>query len=139
MDLKKTYIENSFGDLVDVLIGNDLDKSFGFTSSDYNKIGEFMAKDVFDMLIKEKPGLSDYDSIKVIRIIEKFYRTNSGTSGGLVSPEVKYHQVHISCLYDGISVSGSEMIEDLPQKIRQIKLGKILNLQQPNLDSSVNS
>jgi len=40
---------------------------------------------------------------------------------------VKYHQVHISCLYDGISVSGSEMIEYLPQKVRDRKLEKILN------------
>ena len=114
--------ENSFGELVEVLIGNDLDKSFGFTSSDYIKIGEFLAQDVFDILIEEKPGLNDYHSIKVIRIIEK---SSSMTWNSSVYDQ-KYHQVHISCLYDGISVSGSEIIEDLPQKVREIKLEKIL-------------
>jgi hypothetical protein len=118
--------ENSFGELVDVLIEND-DKSFSFTTSgqdfDYTKIAEFLAQDVFDILIEEKPGLNDYHSIKVIRIIEKL---SSMTWNSSVYNE-KYHQVHISCLYDGISVSGSEIIEDLPQKIRQIKLEKILS------------
>ena len=114
--------ENTFGELVDVLIEND-DKSFSFTTSgqdfDYTKIGEFMAKDVFDILMKEKTGLNDYDSIKVVRIIESFYNDKG-------SLPVKYHQVHISCNYDGFAVTGSERIEDLPQKVRQIKLEKIL-------------
>ena len=124
--------ENTFGELVDVLIEND-DKSFSFTTSgqdfDYTKIGEFMDKDVFDILMKEKTGLNDYDtllkqrvlctSIKIVRIIEKFYNEKG-------SLPVKYHQVYISCLYDGFAVTGSERIEDLPQKVRQIKLEKIL-------------
>jgi len=58
-------------------------------------------------------------SIKVVRIIESFYN-------GKDSLPVKYHQVHISCLYDGFAVTGSERIEDLPQKVREIKLEKIL-------------
>ena len=119
--------ENSFGELVDVVIEND-DKSFSFTTSgqdfDYTKIGEFLAQDVFDILIKEKPGLKDYDSIKVIRIIESFWRFDEK---GSIPEKVKYHQVHISCTYEGISVSGSEMIEYLPQKVRDRKLEKILN------------
>ena len=119
--------ENSFGELVDVVIEND-DKSFSFTTSgqdfDYTKVGEFLAQDVFDILIKEKPGLKDYDSIKVIRIIESFWRFDEK---GSIPEKVKYHQVHISCTYEGISVSGSEMIEYLPQKVRDRKLEKILN------------
>lgn len=119
-------LENTFGELVDVLIEND-DKSFSFTTSgqdfDYTKIGEFMAKDVFDILMKEKTGLNDYDSIKIIRIIESFWRFDEK---GSIPEKVKYHQVHISCLYDGFTVTGSERIEDLPQKVRQIKLEKIL-------------
>ena len=109
--------ENSFGEMVDVVIENNRILC-------YTKIGEFLAQDVFDILIKEKLGLKDYDSIKVIRIIESFWRFDEK---GSIPEKVKYHQVHISCLYDGISVSGSEMIEDLPQKIREIKLEKILN------------
>ena len=108
--------ENSFSELVDVLIEN---VSFHSNGMLYTKIGEFMAKDVFDILMKEKTGLNDYDSIKVVRIIENFYN-------GKDSLPVKYHQVHISCLYDGFAVTGSERIEDLPQKVRQIKLEKIL-------------
>ena len=119
--------ENSFGEMVDVLIEND-DKSFSFTTSgqdfDYTKIAEFLAQDIFDILIKEKPGLKDYDSIKVIRIIESFWRFDEN---GSIPEKVKYHQVHISCTYEGIGVIGSEMIEDLPQKIREIKLESILN------------
>lgn len=108
--------ENTFGELVDVLIDN---VSFHSNGMLYTKIGEFMAKDVFDILIEEKTGLNDYDSIKVVRIIENFYN-------GKDSLPVKYHQVHISCNYDGFAVTGSERIEDLPQKVRQIKLEKIL-------------
>jgi hypothetical protein len=118
--------ENTFGELVDVLIENDSFHSNGMlysanaeSASHYTKIGEFMAKDVFDILMKEKTGLNDYDSIKVVRIIENFYN-------GKDSLPVKYHQVYISCLYDGFAVTGSERIEDLPQKVRQIKLEKIL-------------
>ena len=113
--------ENSFSELVDVLI--EKDNSLSFTSSDYTKVGEFLAQDVFDILIEEKTGLKDYDSIKIIRIIEKL---SSMTWNSSVYKE-KYHQVHISCTYKGIAVSGSEMIEDLPQKLREIKLEKILN------------
>jgi len=109
-------IENTFGELVDVLIEN---VSFHSNGMLYTKIGEFMAKDVFDILMKEKTGLNDYDSIKIVRIIESFYN-------GKDSLPVKYHQVHISCLYDGFAVTGSERIEYLPQKVRQIKLEKIL-------------
>ena len=118
--------ENSFGELVDVVIEND-DKSFSFTTSgqdfDYTKVGEFLAQDVFDILMNEKPGLKDYDSIKVIRIIESFWRFDEN---GSIPEKVKYHQVHISCTYEGIGVIGSEMIEDLPQKLRDRKLEKIL-------------
>ena len=109
-------LENTFGELVDVLIDN---VSFHSNGMLYTKIGEFMAKDVFDILMKEKTGLNDYDSIKVVRIIESFYNDKG-------SLPVKYHQVYVSCLYDGFAVTGSERIEDLPQKVRQIKLEKIL-------------
>ena len=114
--------ENSFSELVDVLI--EKDNSLSFTISDCTKVGEFLAQDVFDILMNEKPGLKDYDSIKVIRIIESFWRFDEK---GSIPEKVKYHQVHISCTYEGIGVIGSEMIEDLPQKIREIKLESILN------------
>ena len=111
--------ENTFDELVEVLIENN-----SFRPTLYTKVGEFLAQDVFDILIEEKPGLKDYDSIKVIRIIESFWRFDEN---GSTPEKVKYHQVHISCTYKGIAVSGSEMIEDLPQKLREIKLEKILN------------
>ena len=129
--------ENSFGELVDVVIENgsfSFNKSSKKTISDCTKVGEFLAQDVFDILMNEKPGLKDYDtlpqqrvlrtSIKVIRIIESFWRFDEK---GSIPEKVKYHQVHISCTYEGIGVIGSEMIEDLPQKLREIKLEKILN------------
>ena len=119
--------ENSFGELVDVVIENgsfSFNKSSKKTISDCTKVGEFLAQDVFDILMNEKPGLKDYDSIKVIRIIESFWRFDEK---GSIPEKVKYHQVHISCTYEGIGVIGSEMIEDLPQKIREIKLESILN------------
>ena len=68
--------ENSFGELVDVVIENgsfSFNKSSKKTISDCTKVGEFLAQDVFDILMNEKPGLKDYDSIKVIRIIESFW------------------------------------------------------------------
>jgi len=52
--------ENIFGELVDVLIEN---VSFHSNGMLYTKIGEFMAKDVFDILMKEKTGLNDYDTL----------------------------------------------------------------------------
>ena len=125
---------NSFGEMVDVVIENNSFRPHMTSAALYTKVGEFLAQDVFDILIKEKPGLKDYDtlpqqrvlrtSIKVIRIIESFWRFDEK---GSIPEKVKYHQVHISCLYDGISVSGSEMIEYLPQKVRDRKLEKILN------------
>ncbi len=108
--------ENTPGEMIDVLIEN---YSYRPGPTLYTKVGEFVSQDVFDILIEEKTGLNDYDSIKVVRIIESFYN-------GKDSLPVKYHQVHISCLYDGFAVTGSERIEDLPQKVRQIKLEKIL-------------
>ncbi len=108
--------ENTPGEMIDVLIENN-----SFKPTLYTKIGEFLSQDIFDILIEEKTGLKDYHSIKIVRIIEKFYNEKDS-----LPKEVKYHQIHISCLYDGFAVTGSERIEDLPQKVRQIKLEKIL-------------
>ena len=110
--------ENTPGEMIDVLIENN-----SFKPTLYTKVGEFLVQDVFDILIEEKTGLKDYDTLKIIRIIESFWRFDEK---GSLPKEVKYHQVHISCLYDGFVVTGSERIEDLPQKVRQIKLEKIL-------------
>jgi hypothetical protein len=109
---------NDTGEMIDVLIENT-----AFKPSLYTKVGEFLAQDIFDVLIEEKPGLNDYDTVKITRIIEKLsYMTwNSSVH------EEKYHEIHISCTHDGFMVGGSEHIEDLPQKIRQRKLEKILN------------
>ena len=114
---------NSFGEMVDVVIENNSFRPHMTSAALYTKIGEFLAQDVFDILMNEKLGLKDYDSIKVIRIIESFWRFDEK---GSIPEKVKYHQVHISCTYEGIGVIGSEMIEDLPQKLREIKLEKIL-------------
>ena len=112
-------LENTFDELVDVVIDNN-----AVRPTLYTKVGEFMVKDVFDILMNEKTGLNDYDSIKIIRIIESFWRFDEK---GSLPKEVKYHQIHICCNYDGFAVTGSERIEDLPQKVRQVKLEKILN------------
>ena len=109
---------NNTGEMIDVLIENT-----AFKPSLYTKVGEFLAQDIFDVLIEEKPGLKDYHTLKVLRIIEKLSSMNWNSS----VYEEKYHQVHISCTHDGFMVGGSEHIEDLPQKIRQIRLEKILN------------
>jgi len=109
---------NDTVEMIDVLIENT-----AFKPSLYTKVGEFLAQDIFDVLIEEKPGLNDYDTVKITRIIEK---VSSMTWNSSVYEE-KYHQVHISCTHDGFMVGGSEHIEDLPQKIRQRKLEKILN------------
>jgi hypothetical protein len=101
---------NDTGEMIDVLIENT-----AFKPTLYTKIGEFLAQDIFDVLIEEKPGLNDYDTVKITRIIEMFCK------------EVKYYQIHISCTHNRFMVGGSENIEDLPQKIREIKLEKILN------------
>jgi len=130
-------LENTFDELVDVLIDNavrpTLYSANAESASHYTKVGEFMVKDVFDILMNEKTGLNDYDtllkqrvlctSIKIIRIIESFWRFDEK---GSLPKEVKYHQIHICCNYDGFAVTGSERIEDLPQKVRQVKLEKIL-------------
>jgi hypothetical protein len=109
---------NNTGEMIDVLI-----EETAFKPSIYTKVGEFLAQDIFDVLIEEKPGLNDYDTIKITRIIEKVSSIHWYSS----VYEEKYHQVHISCTHNGFMVGGSEHIEDLPQKIRQIKLEKILN------------
>jgi hypothetical protein len=109
---------NNTGEMIDVLI-----EETAFKPSIYTKVGEFLAQDIFDVLIEEKPGLNDYDTVKITRIIEKLSSMNWNSS----VYEEKYHQVHISCTHDGFMVGGSEHIEDLPQKIRQRKLEKILN------------
>jgi hypothetical protein len=101
---------NNTGEMIDVLI-----EETAFKPSIYTKVGEFLAQDIFDILIEEKTGLNDYDNIKITRIIE------------ILCKKVKYYQVHISCTHNGFMVGGSENIEDLPQKIRQRKLEKILN------------
>jgi len=105
--------ENKPGEMIDVLIENNDSKP-----TTYTKVSEFLAEDITNILLKEKTGLNDYHTLKVLRIIEKYQ---------LLPQEVKYHQVHISCTHDGFMAGGSENIEDLPQKIRQIKLEKILN------------
>jgi hypothetical protein len=109
---------NNTGEIIDVLIENT-----AFKPSIYTKVGEFLAQDIFDVLIEEKPRLNDYDTVKITRIIEK---VSSMTWNSSVY-EVKYHEIHISCTHNGFMVGGSEHIEDLPQKIRQRKLEKILN------------
>jgi len=110
---------NDTGEMIDVLIENT-----AFKPTLYTKVGEFLAQDIFDILIEEKTGLNDYDTLKVLRIIEKFYKFDEK---GSLPKEVKYYQIYISCTHNGFMVGGSENIEDLPQKIRQIKLEKILN------------
>lgn len=107
--------ENKPGEMIDVLIENNDSKPL---NPHYTKVSEFLAEDIINILLKEKTGLNDYHTLKVLRIIEKYQ---------LLPQEVKYHQVHISCTHDGFMAGGSENIEDLPQKIRQIKLEKILN------------
>jgi hypothetical protein len=111
---------NNNGEMIDVLIENRM----AFKPTKYTKIGQFLAEDIFDILIEEKPALKDYDTVKITRVIESFYRFDEK---GSLPQEVKYHQVHISCTHGGFMVGGSEHIEDLPQKIRQRKLEKILN------------
>lgn len=110
--------ENKPGEMIDVLIENNDSKP-----TTYTKVSEFLAEDIINILLKEKTGLNDYHTLKVLRIIEKL----SSITWNSKAYEVKYHQVHISCTHDGFMVGGSENIEDLPQKIRQIKLEKILN------------
>lgn len=110
---------NNTGEMIDVLIENNT-----FSTTHHIKVGEFLAQDIFDILIEEKPGLNDYHTVKITRIIEKFYRFDELC---LLPQEVRYYQVHISCTHDGFMVGGSENIEDLSQKIRQRKLEKILN------------
>jgi hypothetical protein len=97
---------NNTGEMIDVLIKNNV-----FNTTLYTKVGEFLAQDILNILIEEKPGLNDYHTVKITRIIQ----------------EVRYYQVHISCTFNGFMVCGSENIVDLPKKIRQKKLEKILN------------
>lgn len=111
--------ENKPGEMIDVLIENNDSKP-----TTYTKVSEFLAEDIINILLKEKTGLNDYHTLKVLRIIEKYQYYEPGF---LLPQEVKYYQVHISCTHDGFMAGGSENIEDLPQKIRQIKLEKILN------------
>jgi hypothetical protein len=101
---------NNTGEMIDVLIENT-----AFKPTLYTKVGELLAQDIFDVLIEEKSGLKDYDTVKITRIIEMFCK------------EVKYYQIHISCTHKGFMVGGSEHIEDLPQKIRQGKLERLLS------------
>lgn len=110
--------ENKPGEMIDVLIENNDSKP-----TTYTKVNEFLAEDIINILLKEKTGLNDYHTLKVLRIIEKL----SSMTWNSKSYEEKYHQIHISCTHDGFMVGGSENIEDLPQKIREIKLEKILN------------
>lgn len=111
--------ENKPGEMIDVLIENSV-----FKPTLYTKVSEFLAEDIITILLKEKTGLNDYHTLKVIRIIEKFYNFDGV---GVLPQKVKYYQVHISCTHNVFMVGGSKNIEDLPQKIRQIKLEKILN------------
>jgi hypothetical protein len=109
---------NNTGEMIGVLIENN-----AFKPTLYTKVGEFLAQDIFDILIEEKPGLNNYDTIKITRVIEKLsYMTRNSSVY-----EEKYHEIHISCTHNGFMVGGSEHIEDLPQKIRQRKLEKIFN------------
>jgi len=104
--------------MINVLIENNDSKP-----NTYTKVNEFLEEDIIKILLKEKTGLNDYHTLKVLRIIEKL----SSMTWNSKAYEEKYHQVHISCTHDGFMVGGSENIEDLAQKIRQIKLEKILN------------
>lgn len=102
--------ENKPGEMIDVLIENNDSKP-----TTYTKVSEFLAEDIINILLKEKTGLNDYHTLKVLRIIEKYQ---------LLPQEVKYYQVHISCTHDGFMAGGSENIEDLPQKIYHRRLDK---------------
>ena len=109
--------ENKPGEIIDVLIQNNDSKP-----TTYTKVSEFLAEDIIKILLKEKTGLNDYHTLKVIRIIEKFYKFDNL---GRLPQEVKYYEIHISCTHNGFMVGGSEHIEDLPQKIREMKLEKL--------------
>ena len=111
--------ENKPGEIIDVLIQNNDSKP-----TTYTKVSEFLAEDITNILLKEKTGLNDYHTLKVLRIIERFYKFDEK---GILPQEVKYYEIHISCTHNGFMFGGSENIEDLPQKIREMKLEKILN------------
>lgn len=114
---------NTFGEMVDVVIENNSFRPHMTSAALYTKVGEFLAQDVFDILMKEKVGLKDYVSIKVIRIIESsWWFDNKGS----IAP-VKYHHVRISCYYGGVVSGSMVIIDDLPQKVRDIRLERILN------------
>jgi hypothetical protein len=84
--------------------------------NNFIKIAEFFAEDIHKILLDEKPGLKKYHTLKITRIVES-------TCGGNL-----YYEVYISCLYnDYMVVGGVEHIDDLPLKIRDYKLFKILN------------
>ncbi len=104
------FFENKPGEMIDILIEN-------------TKVNEFPAEYILDVLIKEKVTLNDYHTIKVTKVYEKFYRFNEIG----IKQDIKYYQVHISCTHNLFIFSGTENIDDLPQKIRQRKLERILN------------
>jgi len=90
----------------------------------YDKIGQFLAKDILEILIEEKPTLKDYDTIKIVKVYLNSFKYDEN---GRLPQQIITYQVSISCMFKGFVVGGSEYIEDLPQKIRQRKLEKILN------------
>ena len=102
---------NSTGEMIDVLVENNTFKPTAY-----------LAEDIIKILLKEKTSLNDYHTIKVIKIIERFYKFDNL---GRLPQEVKYYEIHISCTHNGFMVGGSEHIEDLPQKIREMKLEKL--------------
>ena len=88
--------------------------------NNFNKITEFLAEDIHKILLDEKPGLNKYHTLKITRVIEKvnFFKHSSIYT---------YYEVYISVSYNDFLVGGVEHIDDLPLKIRDYKLNKILN------------
>ena len=117
-----------FGDdeaIIDVRLFEDLP-----FSQVYKIINQWRAGDIMDIIVeeglltKEERNLSKITSVRVDRITTK---TNSNYSiGGGKPTMVNQYTVHLEIMTSYINAGRNLKIEDMDQKIRNIKLKRIL-------------
>lgn len=83
-------------------------------------INKYKKGDLLKILIQEKPGIELYNRVDVLHV-------TLDNMIDIYSDTIKVWRIHISFSNGNIMGGGSEIIADLDQKIRDIKLSNLLN------------
>jgi hypothetical protein len=99
------------------------EKVFNICNGNSMKLAEWKHEDILKILLEEKPGLSSYDKITILSV-EKAY--DYGTSFVTRKENTSKWLVSINCYTGTFLAGGTEEIDSLDLKIRDLKLQQIL-------------